>query len=154
MNDLPRWLASAHRQAPPPAPPAGTNPLETALDDYEHLRSNYANLVAQSLEDQALLRELGHQNEALERTIQEDRAYFSGEIARIQKERDMLAAYAVQIATRMSVIVDTIQSAEREAKLGVIADLLRPPADQQDDAETERVAAGIVRVNPRDEGAA
>lgn len=147
MNNLrPRWLATAQRHAPPPAPPAGTNPIEAALDDYETLRANYANLVAQSLEDQALLRELGHRNEALEHTLHEDRQYFGTEMARLQKERDMLSAFAVQIITRMSTMVDIVEAIKQEAQLGAVADLLASNNEQESPVDT----AGIVRINPRE----
>ena len=71
------------------------------------------------------MRELAHQNEALETTIKEDRTYYQGEIDRLRQERDLLSVFSVSIRTRLSTIVEVIHAAEREATESAVAALTR-----------------------------
>ena len=158
----PSWLRVLQRPVPPAPPPAGGNPLEAALDDYETLRGNYSNVVGQLIEAHDLLRELAHQNEALEKTISEDRTYYQGEINRLQGENAELLIYKTQIRTRFSTIVEVILAADRVAQEIAIAPTKQTSEEQEhetyaparravprfveteaEDAEVRRVMAGI-----------
>jgi hypothetical protein len=112
----PRWLNLMNRPTPPAPPPAGDNPIEDALDGYKTLRGNYANVCGQLAEAHDLLRELAHQNEALEKTITEDRAYYQREIERRDSDLAELLIYRTQIRTRLATIVEVILAADRAAR--------------------------------------
>jgi hypothetical protein len=112
----PRWLNLMNRPTPPAPPPPGDNPIEAALADHQTLRDNYVNVCGQLTEAHDLLRELAHQNEALEKTIAEDRTYYQGEIDRLQRESDELKIFRTQIRTRLSTIVEVILATDRAAQ--------------------------------------
>jgi hypothetical protein len=119
QKSKPAWFS--RRPDPVPPPPPINNPIEAALGDYQTLRDNYANACGQLTEQYDLMRELAHQNEALENTIKEDRAYYQGEIDLLRNERDQLIAFRVGIRTRMSTIVQVILAADREANESAVA---------------------------------
>jgi DNA repair ATPase RecN len=121
----PHWFSHLQRPAPIPPPPPGDNPIETALSDYKTIRDNYVNVAGQLTEAYDLLRELAHQNEALEATIKEDRTYYQGEIDRLRQERDLLSVFSVSIRTRLSTIVEVIHAAEREATESAVSALTK-----------------------------
>jgi hypothetical protein len=114
----PAWFS--RRPDPVPPPPPVNNPIEAALGDYQTLRDNYANACGQLTEQYDLMRELVHQNEALENTIKEDRSYYQGHIDRLTQERDSLLAFKISLRTRLGTIVEIIQSADREAALASV----------------------------------
>jgi hypothetical protein len=117
----PRWLTLMNRPTPPAPPPLGDNPIEAALHDHQALRDNYANVVGQLTEAHDLLREVAHQNEALEKTIAEDRTYYQGEIDRLKGECAELMIFRTQIRTRLSTIVEVILATDRAAQAAAVA---------------------------------
>jgi hypothetical protein len=163
----PRWLTLMNRPTPPAPPPLGENPIEAALHDHQALRDNYANVVGQLTEAHDLLRELSHQNEALEKTITEDRTYYQGEIDRLKGECAELMIFRTQIRTRLSTIVEVILATDRAAQAAAVtipaeqtskepehvSDAYAPPVrravprfveTEAEAAEVRRVTAGIV----------
>lgn len=123
---VPRWLNLMNRPTPPAPPPPGDNPIEAALADHQTLRDNYVNVCGQLTEAHDLLRELAHQNEALEKTIVEDRTYYQGEVDRLQRESDELKIFRTQIRTRLSTIVEVILATDRAAQ-----QIATEPAEQE-----------------------
>jgi hypothetical protein len=122
----PRWLNLMNRPTPPAPPPPGDNPIEAALADHQNLRDNYINVCGQLTEAHDLLRELAHQNEALEKTITEDREYYQGEIDRLKGDNAELVIFRTQIRTRLSTIVEVILATDRAAQAAAVT----PPAAQ------------------------
>jgi hypothetical protein len=139
---VPRWLNLMNRPTPPAPPPPGDNPIEAALADHQNLRDNYVNVCGQLTEAHDLLRELAHQNEALEKTIAEDRTYYQGEIDRLQRESDELKIFRTQIRTRLSTIVEVILATDRAAQEVAVA---RPIEQEQEIVEYTTEKPPIIR---------
>jgi hypothetical protein len=144
---VPRWLNLMNRPTPPAPPPPGDNPIEAALADHQTLRDNYVNVCGQLTEAHDLLRELAHQNEALEKTIAEDRTYYQGEIDRLQRESDELKIFRTQIRTRLSTIVEVILATDRAAQ--EIATAIPTKQTSEEPEQGHETYAPVRRAVPR-----
>lgn len=102
---------SLQRPNPPPVPSSKAE----WLSDFETLRNDYAAVSAQLAEMFDVCRELSHQNDALEKTALQERAFYQEEIAKLRRERDMLAAFGARLTSRLDSILEVINGAISEA---------------------------------------
>jgi hypothetical protein len=157
QRNPPRWLAR-QRQALPPAP-SPENPMETAYNEYDTLRGNYAAALSQIAELSDICREQSHRIEVLETLQTEERGFYRNEIEAVTRQRDILAAFSGRLETRLTAISELINGAMHEALTAAdganrahAQHATEPqPDSEHDDTEIRRIVQGIANANQQDE---
>ena len=108
--------------------PDPTNPIAEALANYNQMRDALSFAEDQLRQAQMVSTDLLRENGWL-------REHYDS----VKSERDRLQAYAVDLTTRIDVIVETAQNAKSEARKFAVRPVV-PPAELADDGAAELVA--------------
>lgn len=148
----PVWFRRPNLNDIPPPEPHERDPMDEARDRWDELR-NYATQVADMLRvANETIQRLNVENDGLRAEVDHVRAYTGEEIKALSRDNRLLRGYAQALRTRMTVIRENIEVAEKESLQYALQEADMPARHRGDDQQTDDDGAravhdSIVRIN-------